>query len=131
MLSHEALKSLPDSVLWEFLKWLAFGQGRYTGIRVEPRDFAGDCHVRIRSLVEHLVRAAKQPEDAALGVSIAAGVLQNVPDDAALVAEVARYLAARQVAMCRDDADFAPRHASEIQDDALRRIQARLDISAR
>ncbi len=35
---HEALKSLPADALWDFLKWLAFGQGRYVGIRIEPRD---------------------------------------------------------------------------------------------
>lgn len=32
MPSLEALKPLPEPVLWEFLKWLAFGQGRYTGV---------------------------------------------------------------------------------------------------
>lgn len=37
---HEALKSLPADAIWEFLKWLAFGQGRYVGTRIDSKPAA-------------------------------------------------------------------------------------------
>ena len=50
-------------------------------------------------------------------------------EDAGLVAAVAEYVAARQVALYRDTADFEPRHAVEVQEEALRRIM--VGLSAR
>jgi len=124
MPSHEQLQALPADALWEFLKWFAFGQGRYVGIRVGPCAISSDNANRVRQLADSMLSAPKQPDDAALGVSFPA-VSPN-GDDAALVAAVAEYVAARQVALYRDAGDFEPRHAVEIQEDSLRRIEERL-----
>lgn len=124
MPSHEALKSLPADALWEFLKWLAFGQGRYVGICFEPRATSGDSIDRFQQLAGNIPLAPKQPDDMSLGVTFPA--VDEFGDDAAMVAAVAEYVAARQVAMYRDAADFEPRNAVEIQEDALRRITERI-----
>jgi hypothetical protein len=129
MPSQEVLKSLPADALWEFLKWLAFGQGRYVGIRIEPGAASGDDSDRLMKLAGGIIRAAKQPDDAALGVTLPA--MDHVGENAALVAAVAEYVAARQVALYRDAADFEPRHAVEVQEAALRRIQNGSDLARR
>src|SRR5689334_19547457 len=117
MPSHEALKSLSAEALWEFLKWLAFGQGRYAGIRIEPRATSGDSSDRFQQLAGGIARAPKQPDDAALGVAFPA--VGHLGEDAAMVAAIAEYVAARQAALYRGAADFEPRCAVEIQEDAL------------
>ena len=129
MPSHEALKSLPADAVWEFLKWLAFGQGRYVGIRIEPRATSGDSIDRVQRLAGNIARVPKQPDDAALGITFPA--VDDFGEDAATVAAIAEYVAARQVALYRGAADFEPRHAVEIQEDALRRIGERLGLNGR
>ena len=71
----------------------------------------------------------KQPDDAALGVTFPA--VDDFSEDATLVAAIAEYVAARQAAMYRDAADFEPRHAVAVQEDALRRIGQRLGLPDR
>jgi hypothetical protein len=127
MPSHELLKLLTADALWEYLKWLAFGQGRYVGIHLDPCVSVGEGHDRLQRLAERLLRAVKQPDDAALGVTPPA--LDFVAGDAALVVAVAEYVAARHIALYRDAADFEPSHALKIQEDALDRIKARLGLS--
>ncbi len=128
MRSHEALKLLPADALWEFLKWLAFGQGRYVGIRIDPGAVSAGSSGRLQELAARIARAPKEPGDAVLGVTFPAG---HFSEDAALVAAVAEYVAARQVALYRDAADFEPRYAVEVQEDALRRIERRLGLASR
>lgn len=120
MPSYQALKALPANALWDFLKWLAFGQGRYVGIHIDPRATSGDSNDRLQQLAVNIARAPKQPDDAALGVSFPA--VDNFGEDAALVAAIAEYVSARQIALYREAADFEPRHAVEVQKDALHRI---------
>jgi hypothetical protein len=84
---------------------------------------AGDYRNRLQQLVESLFLAPKQPDDAALGITLP--TVSPIGEDTALVAAVAEYVAARQIAMYRDAADFEPRHVVEVQEDALRLIQAR------
>jgi hypothetical protein len=124
MPSHEALKSLSAESLWEFLKWLAFGQGRYVGVRIEPHATSADSSNRFQQLAGSIALAPKQPDDAALGVAFPA--VDHLGEDAATVAAIAEYIAARQAALYRGAADFEPRHAVEIQEDALRRIVERI-----
>jgi hypothetical protein len=129
MPSHEALKSLSADALWEFLKWLAFGQGRYVGVRIEPGAGSGDSSDRFQQLAGCIARAPKQPDDAALGIAFPA--VDHLGEDAATVAAIAEYIAARQIALYRGAADFEPRHAVEIQEDALHRIGERLGSPGR
>ena len=129
MPSHEVLRSLSAESLWKFLKWLAFGQGRYVGVRIEPRAISGDSSDRFQQLAGSIARAPKQPDDAVLGVAFPA--VDQLGEDAATVAAIAEYVAARQVAIHRGAADFEPRHAVEIQEDALRRIGERLGPTGR
>lgn len=123
MPSHELLKSLPSDQLWAFLKWLAFGPGRYVGIRILPGDLSGKGSDRIRQLATDIARASKQPDDATLGIAFPE--VDLLIEDAALVTAIAEYIAGRQIGFFRGAADFEPRHAYEIQDVALRRIMAR------
>lgn len=127
MRSHDALKSLSENALWEFLKWLAFGQGRHVGIRIEPRTLSSERHTRLQLLAENICRVVKQPDDVTLGIT--PPIVDRVVDSTALVAVVAEYVATRQIALYRNAADFEPRHAIEVQEDALRRIKSRLDLS--
>jgi hypothetical protein len=126
MPTYEALKSLPADALWEYLKWLSFGQGRHVGICIEPRIPTVESPNRLQCLADRVLRAAKEPSDAALGVTQPA--VADVGDDATLVAVVAQYVADRQVALYREAADFEPRHAVEVQEDALRRIKERFGL---
>jgi hypothetical protein len=129
MASHEALNSLSADALWEFLKWLAFGQGRYVGVHIEPRATFGDSNYRVQQLAGSIARAPKLPDDGTLGVAFPS--VDKLGEDAATVAAIAEYIAARQVALYRGAADFEPRHAVEIQEDALRRIGERLGSPGR
>src|SRR5262245_8642066 len=106
MPTEETLKSMPPDALWEFIKWLAFGQGRLTGIRVSPVQPGGD---RVRRLAESVLLAEKQPEDEILGVR--PPVITANDDDGSIVFAIARYVAARQVQIYRDAADFEPQDA--------------------
>lgn len=124
MPSHENLKSLPPDVLWEFLKWLAFGQGRYVGVRIEPGTAIGQGGKRIQGLAEQVLRAARQPDDTSLNVKPPA--IEPHWDDPAIVAAIAEFVAARQIALYRDAADFEPRDAIELQEDAIRRFRDRV-----
>lgn len=126
MASKESLKSLPSGALWEYLKWLAFGQGRYVGICTSPGKDWGDSDTRIRRLTEDIACAAKHPDDAELLVAPPA-IAPDI-DDATLVHVIENYVAARQVALYREAEDFESCHASEIQDEALVRILAKWNL---
>lgn len=119
----EGLKALPGESLWEFLKWLAYSQGRYVGIRTQPPPPTEDDRLRVRLLVGDLCRAVKQPDDETLGIRFPS--VEDIDEDAGIVALVAEYVAARQVALYRTAADFESHHATKIQEDALKRIQRR------
>src|SRR5687768_763242 len=100
MLTRETLQPLPAPVLWNFVEWLAFGHGRYVGIHIRPREFAGEPGARTRALVEEVARSVKVPDDAALDVAPLKWDVDG--DDADLVAAVARYVADRHVALHKE-----------------------------
>jgi len=121
MPSQEDLKALSGDALWEFLKWLAFGQGRSTGVHIEPRTSFGGSHNRVRHLAEGVLSAKKQPEDVLVGIAVPH--IGPESDDADVVFAIAKYLAARQIEKYRRAEDFDPQDAFAVQDEALNRIR--------
>lgn len=123
----EKLSSLPEPALFEFMKWLAFSHGRSIGIRVDLRNTSSNPCNRVRSLAETLALAVKQPEDAKIGLRFPP--LHFYTDDVALVAAIAEYLVARDIAMHQRPtvADFEPHYVYENQERALSRIIQRIE----
>ncbi|MEX0716887.1 MAG: hypothetical protein WD066_09880 [Planctomycetaceae bacterium] len=129
MPNHEELKSLPPNALWEYSKWLGFGQGRHVGVQLMPRVASNEKSHRIRRLAEAIVEAPKSPDDSLLGVTPPR--VHQLSGDDRIIMEIARYLADRHSALYADAADFEPRDAIAVQDDVLRRIRHRFDFSFR
>lgn len=117
------LESQSPETLHEFLRWLAFGLGRYIGIATTPHHATGDIHARIRSLAQHVIDAPQRTSDSDLGV--ATPVVSDTDSSSSVVTVISDYMFARQVAAYSDAADFHPDHARDTQREALQRSAAK------
>jgi hypothetical protein len=125
MIGIEHLLILSDTVLWDFLKWLVFGQGRYLGVRLTPHPLSGEPYTQIQHLVAELVVAPRHPTDHVLGILPLIRHDETSIQGAVLVAQVAQYMSARQIALSRTSEDSNPEEVYQIQYDALQRSIAK------
>ena len=117
------LESQTPETLHEFLRWLAFGLGRYVGIATTPHHAAGAIDDRILALAQHVLEAPQRTPDADLGVT--QPMLAHTDSSSAVVVASSDYMFARQVAAYSDAADFHPDHARDVQREALQRSAAK------
>jgi hypothetical protein len=73
MTPHRAdtdIATVPEEGLADFARWLIYGLGRGSGIRVTPRRHAGSVREQVVALIVDVEAAEKQPSDHELGSSV-------------------------------------------------------------